>query len=91
VGWKTEFHASDYDGYKKCVCSYLPDSDPNCQQNTADYNKDPEAQDCGAPDPTPPPTPPSPEKTPLEELMEMLIEIKEKPHFNDENMSLTTW
>ena len=90
ANWKTNFHASDLDGFKKCICSGSNASDPNCQQDTADYNKDPVAQKCGAKPPTPPPGPPS-GKTPLEELMEVLGEIKAKPHFDSEQMSLTTW
>ena len=44
ANWKTDFTAADLDGYKKCICSGSQANDPNCQQDTADYNKDPEAQ-----------------------------------------------
>lgn len=30
VGYTTEFAATEKDGYKKCVCSYLDADDPNC-------------------------------------------------------------
>merc|ERR1712038_246415 len=88
VGYKTDFAASDLDGYKKCICSYKQAGDPNCEQSTDEANKDPEAQECGAEPPTPGPTP---DKSPLEELIEMLYDIKGKPHFDSENMSSTTW
>jgi hypothetical protein len=84
VGYTTEFAATEKDGYKKCVCSYLDDNDPNCQQAEYSYNADPEPRACDDSPPGPsPPVPPQPEKTPLEELLEMLNTIKMTPHFSD--------
>ena len=81
VNYDTPYSSLERDGYKTCVCNeVLGMDDPNCEQVDTEG-------------PTPEPTPePQPEPlNPLAELLRLIKEIKNRPHYSEDEPSHTTW